>query len=105
MGRMNPPEIPAGYTGANAFAVADQFREAQRKRFMDCGREAQRLRDLAEQWLARFPEFADGDGRPCPFAIETALDLRRRHGSAVNRGMVLVAWQRRMTLMNQGEAA
>jgi hypothetical protein len=90
MGRMTP--TPYAGHGGTAAEVAKAWRDHERRRYMDCGRSQQQLRDEAEAKLHREP-FLATDGRPCIYAIEILLSLWSRYGrDGVTPRMVRDAW-------------
>lgn len=98
MGRMTPaPSEASG--GATAAAVADRHRQAERQRYMDCGRSYAKQTADAEDFLSRFPEFTSTDGRPCFYAIELLVQLRRNGRTDLTRRTFREAWLRYLSVV------
>lgn len=94
MGSWSSATVPADVVSANPVVVGQQWREAERERYAKGGDRCGKLIASVDAWLARYPEFATaGDGLPCPYAINTVLRLRSKHGAGgVTRRMAREGW-------------
>lgn len=93
MGRMHPPGTEA-WTGGSVAQINNAWRQDEINRYNSLGQGSRAALEAADEWLARFPEFIDRDGRPCGLAVAVLLGLRSQLGRPVVRREVRYAYFR-----------
>lgn len=92
--------VPSDVGSANGFAVAEQRREAQRRRMVSGGDFSAYERAIED--LRRTPEFCMDCGEASHIAINALVALRRRHEQVTPRMLRAAIWHYITNMVNLG---